>query len=150
MKRLAAIVAIMALVSGCGSSPASSNPTPSPPVPKVVSGRPALPSCGTEHATTQTGPWNEKARRCFWDAYQKAQPAEFVTTRLTTEGDPVTTIYRVLGPGRVEVFVDGTQDKFSATRAWIRLDCQTLASASTLATSPDFGPDESCVQTSIS
>ncbi len=60
----------------------------------------------------------------------------------------MTTIYRVLKPGRVEIFEDTTQDKFGA-HGWIRLDCTSLAIMQTLAPAPDFGPDDSCMQTAI-
>lgn len=120
-----------------------------PSVPPEVSSRSALPSCGSERATTQTGPWNTAARTCFWNAYEKGQPAEFVTTSLTIEGDPITQIYRVLGPARVEIFVDSTQDKFGSG-GWSRLECTSLASSGTSEPpQPNFGPGASCSETAI-
>lgn len=116
--------------------------------PFEVASRTVLPFCGMERATTQRGPWNQSARECFWKAYLAQRPAEFISTRLTIEGDPFTAIFRVLAGGRVEVFVDTTQDRFG-DRGWERLDCPTLAHAETLAPVPDFGPDGSCVATSL-
>ena len=148
------LVAALAVVAACGQAPATAAPSASPAataaakVPEAVRSRPSLPSCGAENATSQNGPWNETARACFWAAYQKGQPVEFTSTRLTTEGDPITTIYRVLGPGRVEIFEDTTQDRFGVP-GWTRLDCATLAALQTVGTLPDFGPDDSCTATTV-
>ena len=90
----------------------------------------------------------QAARECFWQAYRAQRPAEFVSTRPTTEGDPITTIYRVLGAGRVEIFIDSTQDRFSAG-GWQRLDCTRLTLGQSLAPAPDFGPDNTCVETPL-
>jgi|SRR5450759_4324621 hypothetical protein len=148
------LVAALAVVAACGQAPATAAPSASPAataaaqVPEAVRSRSSLPSCGAENATSQNGPWNETARACFWAAYQKGQLAEFTSTRLTTEGDPITTIYRVLGPGRVEIFEDTTQDKFGVP-GWTRLDCATLAALQTIGTLTDFGPDDSCTATTV-
>lgn len=119
--------------------------------PPAVADRTLLPSCGAERFTTPEGPWNEAARVCFWDAYRAQRTAEFVSTWLTTEGDPITSIYRVLGAGRVEIFIDSTQDRFAAAadRGWQRLDCSTLATVQSPAPAPDFGPDNTCVATPL-
>jgi hypothetical protein len=71
-----------------------------------------------------------------------------VSTRLTIEGDPITSIYRVLGAGRVEVFIDSTQDRWS-DRTWERLDCSTLGTVDSFAPAPDFGRDDSCMETPL-
>jgi hypothetical protein len=105
-----------------------------------------LPSCGVEDATGQDDPWNEVARACFWDAYHARRQAEFASTRLTIEGGPITCAYRILGAGRVEVFIDQTQDRYSSG-PWLRLDCSTLSAVDSTAPAPDFGPDDSCVET---
>ena len=58
----------------------------------------------------------------------------------------MTWIYRVLAAGRVEVFVDASQDKYAAHRGWSRLDCTALnIDESTL----EFGPGSSCVETPL-
>jgi hypothetical protein len=93
-------------------------------VPAVVRDRPALPSCGQE-ARTQTDGLNQEARRCFWDAYLANRPAEFISTRPTVEGDPITSIYRILAAGSIEVFVDQRQDRYSKG-GWYRLACPGL------------------------
>ena len=106
-----------------------------------------LPACGVENAG-QMGPWNEAGRACFWKAYLEHQPSEFVSTRPTAEGDPITTIYRVLPDGSVEVFIDSTQDKWGSGR-WEHLSCRTLAHYENGTLSNDFGPDDTCVATPL-
>ena len=104
------------------------------------------PSCraaAIENAIRQDGPWNAAGRACFWTAYQGGQPAEFTSTRLTMEGDPITTIYRVLGDERVELFIDSTQDRYGSG-AWEHAACTSLAAITDGLVEPDFGPDESC------
>jgi len=80
------------------------------------------------------------ARKCFWDAYQRRRPAEFITTKPTIEGYPVTMIYRVRRDGRIEVFVDATEDVYTARR-WSRFDCSTLSRGDD-AIQPAFGPGD--------
>ena len=92
-------------------------------VPAVVRDRPALPSCGQEMATQLV--FNLQARQCFWDAYVANRPAEFISTRPTVEGDPITSIYRILGPASIEVFVDQRRDRYSKG-GWYRLECLGL------------------------
>ena len=69
-------------------------------------------------------------------------------TRPTAEGDPITTIYRVLPDGSVEVFIDSTQDKWGSGR-WEHLSCRTLAHYENGTFSNDFGPDDTCVATPL-
>jgi hypothetical protein len=115
--------------------------------PAVVVNRPALPSCGQESVSRSAG-FNVEARSCFWDAYQHGRPAEFISTELTTEGDPVTSMYRVLPLGNVEVFIDSTKDKYGSG-TWTKQACQTLQAVTTRDVVPDFGIDDSCVETTI-
>ena len=145
-----ALAIVLLAVAGCASPATPRPPTPSSPsfAPPAVANRTVLPSCGVERATTQQGPWNEAARECFWDAYRAQRPTEFVSTRLTIEGDPITSIYGVVAGGRVQIFIDSTQDRYS-DRGWQRLDCSTLATVQSLAPARDFGPDDSCVATPL-
>lgn len=149
-RRTIALTVLGLVLAGCGLvAPAQSPATwSSPGAPAAVASRTVLPSCGVEDAIRQDGPWNELARACFWDAYQKQRPAEFATTRLTIEGDPITWIYRILGPGHAEVFFDQTQDHWSAG-GWLRLDCSALVAIDSTAPAPDFGPADSCVETTL-
>ena len=158
MRTSAAALAIVAAITvACGSPTLSPAPTAVPPdvqgvtpVPSDASGLPAavanrteLPSCGVEQAIRQDGPWNAVARACFWEAYLAGQPAEFASTRLTMEGDPITTIYRVLGDERVELFIDATQDRWGSG-TWEHAACTTLVPIVGGMPEPDFGGDESC------
>jgi len=119
-------------------------------VPAVVRDRAALPSCGQE-TRTQTGRLNLEARRCFWDAYLAGRPAEFTSTRPTVEGDPITSIYRILAAGSIEVFVDQRRDRYSKG-GWLRLACPGLRLIDESQWLEDFVPglrDDDCTVTPI-
>ena len=106
--------------------------------PAVVRDRVALPSCGEERVRTGVDP-NVAGRRCLWSAYRERRPAEFVTTQWSIEGDPITYVYRVLPGGAVEVFIDSTQDVWSA-RTWLHLACPGLSLVEGAPDQPAFGP----------
>ena len=144
-----AVVLALAAVALVGCAARQPDPTRAEALsePAAVTNRSALPVCGIEKAG-QGGPWNDTGRACFWKAYQDRRPAEFISTRPTTEGDPITTIYRVLPGGAVEIFIDSTQDKFGDGR-WDRLACRTLAAFENGSVANDFGPDDSCVATPL-
>ena len=134
-------------------SPVASAPPEPTGAPRVVVDRSPLPPCGSE-TTTQTDGFNVAGRRCFWDAYLNRRAAEFVSTRPTVEGDPITLIFRLLGDGRIEVFEDQTHDRFS-WGGWLRLDCPGLSINEPSLEQPDFlpglpGPTGECVETPIS
>ena len=151
VSRRAIALAILSLaVSGCAllKPVQSADRWTSSSAPAAVVNRTVLPGCGVEIATRQDGPWNEAARACFWAAYQSHRQAEIATTQLTIEGDPVTSIYRILGAGHVEVFIDQTQDHWSAG-GWLRLDCPALAAIDSAAPAPDFGPGDNCVEATL-
>lgn len=67
----------------------------------------------------------ERANRCLLEAFATGRPAELVVTFHSVEGDPVTTYYRILGPHRVEVFVDNTADRYSDQK-WVHMLCGDL------------------------
>ena len=90
---------------------------------------------------------NTDGRRCLWAAYQQDRPAEFITTQTTIEGDPITFIYRILPGGAVEVFIDSTQDAWSA-RTWLHLACRELALIDGPG-QPAFGVGDDCTETTI-
>jgi hypothetical protein len=130
-------------MSACGATPGPSPATGSPS--QGVADRIPPPACGVEIQEQGGGPWNEAARACFWHAYQAHQPAEFVSTLPTIEGDPITTTYRVLPDGKVEIITDSTRDRYAAPGSLERLVCRTLALVEGGTPSIDFGPDDSCV-----
>lgn len=131
-RSVTALALVSLLVAACGDHPEPQppqqvvrvNPDPMPNAPLVVRQRVPLPFCGAEHVVQGTGA-DIAARQCLWSAYQAGQPAEFVSTTTTIEGDPVLTIYRVLPTGQIEVFVDSTHDQYSL-RSWLRLTCPRL------------------------
>jgi hypothetical protein len=140
-------LAACGLLAGCGLMP-------SPDVvfvnaPAAVRERAPLPACGVETIRASSDADNNvEGRRCLWSAYQEHRPAEFVTTRPTVEGDPITYIYRVLPDGEVEVFVDSTRDAWSA-KTWLRLACPQLALDVSAQAQPAFAPGEGCTETTI-
>ena len=111
---LAAVV--LAAAAGCDLLP--------PPTPDWVTGRTELPSCGAEEVTAGRPP-NTEARECLLDAWRESRGAEMVSERATVEGDPITTIYRALPDGTMEMFVDMTRDRFGSGE-WARLSCAGL------------------------
>jgi hypothetical protein len=150
--RVALVGLLLATVLGCDAfGPQDVDPGPAGgpivlggPVPQAVREREPLPSCGVERAIRQDGPWNLEGRRCFLVAYRAGAPAEFVSTRLTVEGDLFRMVFRVLGRGRSEVLIDSTLDKWS-NRTWERATCTSLNVVETGMPSPDFGPGDACV-----
>ncbi len=148
------------LMAACGGPTPTAPPTaaPSQPIatapslgenaPASVRDRPLLPPCGLERALRLDGPWNELARECFRTAYEQNQPAEFISTRLTIEGDPITYVYRILGFQRFEIFVDSTRDRFGA-QAWTRLDCRSLNVQAGFNPQWVFESNATCTETTI-
>jgi hypothetical protein len=49
-----------------------------------------------------------------------------VVTYHTVEGDPITEYYRILGPNRLEGFIDSTRDSY-ANGKWSHVVCDRLA-----------------------
>lgn len=134
------------LAAGCTALQAPPEPW-SDGAPVVVRDRSALPDCGWETVRSD-GDANVPGRRCLWSAYQEHRPAEFVTTQWSIEGDPITSIYRVLPGGAVEVFIDSTHDAWSA-RTWLHLACPDLVPVDVSSGQPAFGPGSDCIETTI-
>ena len=130
-------------VSACALLPMNPSASVDANAPAAVAGRTSLPSCGVEQSG-QGGPYDEVARACFWRAYEDRRPAEFISSRPTTEGDPITWIYRVLPDGSVEVFIDSTRDTYGSG-VWSHARCRTLARQMGGGIATDFGPDDTCV-----
>jgi hypothetical protein len=80
-----------------------------------------------------------RKNRCLLAAVAAGRPAQLIRTHATIEGDPITEYYRVLGPGRVEVFIDSTPDQFR-TQRWIHLLCEEVAEDASF----DYGISETC------
>ena len=126
-RRLVATVLLVALAA-CGSSttPASTNPLDEAlkslgvdldRAPPAATDLGQATFCGYEVrglGRPQESNLNEVARRCFLDHYSSSRAAIFVASDLTTEGDPIVTIYRWGSDGRLEIFVDATRDSFGS------------------------------------
>jgi hypothetical protein len=145
---LAAVFLVIAACDPPSSSISGESIVVGGPVPRAVAERAPLPACGIESASTQNGPWNLAARRCFLDAYQAGRAAELLVTRLTIEGDPIRTLFRILGPGRVEVFIDSTRDAWSA-KTWEQYGCRSLVVVLDGSPQPDFSVDDTCTATTL-
>ena len=82
------------------------------------------PSCGRyENRNEPVSAEQERANRCFLDAFEEGRPAELVATHHGVDGGPITTYYRILSPHRVEVFVDSTADVESSPQRWVHMVC---------------------------
>ena len=84
-------------------------------------------SCGRyENLNEPVSADQTRMDRCLLDAVAAGRPAQLTRTYATIEGDPITEYYRVLGPGRVEVFIDSTRDSFGS-REWTHMLCEEVA-----------------------
>ena len=108
------------------SPTASAEPTEVP-IPAEFTERTELPLCGHEIVErTAEGDFHDaEATACFLAAYEAGDPAEFISETLTPETGRITTIFRVLGPGEIEIFRDTTQDPLS-TPGWTRTMCDAI------------------------
>jgi hypothetical protein len=108
---LVALAAMMAL-GGCGDGGAGAGGTG---VSSSAETRRRMPSCGAYTAPSGALPAESRAaRQCFLAAFAEGREAELTITAPSVEGDPIVTIYRVLGPDDVELFVDASADTFAA------------------------------------
>src|SRR5919106_1454468 len=114
--RMAALPAVALLLAGCEMLPSMP--------PDWVVNRNPLPSCG-EEVLGQGQAGDGAARTCLLEAFQEGRPAELISTQSTIEGDPITRYLRVHENGVVEIFVDGTRDRFGSGH-WERMRCQGL------------------------
>lgn len=133
--------ATVALFIACSpTSPPSAPAAIAPAIPNApleVDGRPPLPFCGSEVVALNGSGFNVEARVCFWAAHEAGQPAEFISTQPTVEGDPITQIFRLLPSQGVEVFINSTRDQFSS-REWLRLECSDLIPIPDAPVDPSF------------
>lgn len=97
------------------------------PIPAEFTERTELPSCGHEVVErTPEGDFHDaEATACFLAAYEAGEPAEFISESLTPETGRITTVFRVLSPGEIEIFRDSTQDPLS-TPEWTRASCDSI------------------------
>jgi hypothetical protein len=97
------------------------------PIPVEFTERAELPSCGREVVErTREGDLHvAQATACFLAASEAGEPAEFTSDSPTPEGGRITTVFRMLGPGEIEIFIDTTRDPLS-TPAWTRTMCRSI------------------------
>ncbi len=113
------LLALPLLLLACSTVPGTA--TPAVTIPAGIATRTApsptpafgVQQCGTEIRTRM---WpgegrDATARDCLWQAYQAGQPAQFTTTAITVEGDPITFAVTVVGPGWITIIVNSA-DKF--------------------------------------
>ncbi len=108
----------LALVTACGYTPSA------------LESWPKTPSCGRYENLNEPVPADQRRKnRCLLDALSEGRRAELFVTYATVEGDPITTYYRVLGPRRLEVFIDSTRDSFGS-REWTHMLCDGVVEES--------------------
>lgn len=119
MRRMMVTAALALLLGGCaaGKAPADEG--------KLIDPPPAA-ECGTEQLGHDLAGINEEARKCLLEKFASGTPARFVTSRPTSEGDPITWTVRVMAKDRVEVDVDTTKDKFGEQKV-THYVCTSLA-----------------------
>jgi hypothetical protein len=92
--------------------------------PDSVEDRQPLPSCGRYENLNRPVTVDQKRKnQCLLDALAAGRRVELIRTYATVEGDPITEYYRVLGPRRLEIFVDSTRDSFG-DRKWSHWLCR--------------------------
>jgi hypothetical protein len=108
--------------------------------PSVLEAWPEKPSCGRyENRNEPVSADQIRKNRCLLDAVAAGRPAQLIRTYATIEGDPITEYYRVLGPGRVELFIDSTPGQFGAQK-WIHMVCEEVAEDADFV----YGVSETC------
>lgn len=121
LRRAGFLLALLVL-AGCGDERGS-------PLSESIEGRRRLPSCGSYVVPLGELAANQRSiRDCFVAAFEAGEPMEVTLTTTTVEGDPIVTIYRVLGRHDLELFVDSSADRFAAEDL-AHLRCRTLAEA---------------------
>ncbi len=85
--------------------------------------RPRYASCGTQAPSQGVKPLQDPGLACLNRHLAAHTGGEYVVTELTTEGDPVTTYYRVTPHQHFEIWVDSSQDQFSGSRGVTHGDC---------------------------
>ena|GEM_PF-4735964 len=115
----------LVLLAGCGSKGGGGGGGSG--LSDSAEGRRRMPSCGTYNAGDgELAPADRAVRDCFLAAFGAGEQKEVTITATSIEGDPITTIYRVLGPDDLELFVDASTDKFAAVKTYHQR-CRTLA-----------------------
>ncbi len=78
-----------------------------------------MPSCGSYQVGGEpVAAADQAVRDCFLAAFRDGTEKEVTVTAFSIEGQPITTIYRVLGPDDVELFVDASADTFAGVKTY--------------------------------
>ena len=105
MRQLTVVLSALVLLAGCASDP----------IEERWKERAAFKSCGDVNLepleSLETHGQNEVA--CMGDAQKAGKGAELKVTSRTVEGDPVREYYRVTPKGKLEIYIDATDDHFS-------------------------------------
>jgi len=130
-RRSTARVAAVALVLGVAAAGCGGGDGGAGGLSELTADRRRMPSCGAYDAPPDgfrpdSPAEGRTARECFLSAFREGRESELSITVSSIEGDPITTIFRVLGPDDLELFVDASADRFSAVKAYHQR-CTTLA-----------------------
>jgi len=113
-RRRAALALALLVATGCGGGGSDDGG-----LSDSADGRRRMPSCGSYTVTAGELPAADRsARDCFLAAFGNGTQKELSVTVHSMEGDPITTIYRVLGVNDVELFVDASADKFADVKQY--------------------------------
>jgi hypothetical protein len=93
--------------------------------PPAVRRRAPLPPCGIERLRQGDDGARSRPRACLARAIASGRRAELISVRPTIEGDPITTVVRLVRPGRVDLIVDTIRDRFGP-RGWTTLTCSAI------------------------
>jgi hypothetical protein len=118
---IATALAVLAL-AGCGSEDEAEGDAPAADA--------GIEDCGSYESRNEapTDETREK-NRCLLDAFEAGREAKLVVTLSTVEGDPITHYFTVLGPGEVDVLVDGRKDAYGSG-GWYASTCTGLSEQS--------------------
>jgi hypothetical protein len=113
LTRGTALALALVVGAGCGGGSGGGGLSDS------VGSRRRMPSCGTYTAGEgELSAEDAAIRECFLAAFREGTQKELTVTAPSLEGDPITTIYRVLGRGDLELFVDASADTFAAVKTY--------------------------------
>ncbi|MFD7961689.1 hypothetical protein ACFV5J_12905 [Streptomyces zaomyceticus] len=116
--RLVAVALTSLLASGCGML--------NDPVKERWESRTEFSRCG-EVSLDQGAEMQKQAAReiaCLQRALKNGESAELKVTYPTVEGDPIHEFYRLTPQGRLEVYTDSTEDRYSDQK-WSFTECYT-------------------------
>ena len=127
---LAAVAAVLTLVSACGSSATAPDAVPSLP---ASSGSSARVDCG--EVVLRQGETLEVAgatqRACLEAALREGRSATLTVTETTTEGDPIVTSWRLHDDGTLSGDVDATKDAFAGSLKTYSVSCGRISTLPT-------------------